>query len=354
MIGKYHPFNGDKILVHAEKLRRIAEGGLPLPVAWHFFPSNVCNHKCVWCMYRQNGEQFENAVKIPCGVLMRGVEDAARTGAVMVRFTGGGEPLLNRYTPDAMERAKELGLTVLLDTNGTRLSPGIARNADRIRLSLNAGTAKQHWKTNHGSDARDPGDWERIIQNVRDVLPTFHDPEDFGFGFVCDHENVHDIVPFVGLAAELGVGWVHIRPAFWYDHNSDEATHKAMEQALAYCNEARRLYADRVAIYAITDKFDGFWTPRTYSRCHAVKFETVLTATGDFAVCLDRMDMRFGAAYKEGASFEDVWYSKEHIALMDTIVSPGVLDACPRCVWNNRNIIVEEVFMKDKMRLNVI
>lgn len=352
MSNRWNRFSSEKILVYSDKLQQIAQGELPNPVAWHIYPSNICNHKCVWCMYRQNGEQFVNAVKLDRETLLKGVTDAARTGAVMVRFTGGGEPLLNRHTKEAMELANELGLEVALDTNGTRLSPEIAQLAHNIRISLNAGTKETHWRVNHGSDERDPGDFDKIIQNVKKARS--HCKRDIGFGFVVDHNNTEDILPFVELAIECGVDWVHIRPAFWYDEAEDKATRDVMQKALEYSQEAKRRYDTQIQIFAITDKFDGYWTPRSYSRCQAVKFETVLTATGDFAVCLDRMDLRFGRGYRCGESFEEVWNSKEHKDLIETIIEGQELDKCPRCVWNNRNVIIDEVFTKDSARLKMI
>jgi 2-iminoacetate synthase ThiH len=82
-------FNNMKILVHADRLRSIANGGEPYPIDWHVYPSNICSHACSFCLFIQNGEQQHFAVKLPKDVLMRAVEDAARTGARLMHFSGG-------------------------------------------------------------------------------------------------------------------------------------------------------------------------------------------------------------------------------------------------------------------------
>ncbi|MGE0289045.1 MAG: radical SAM protein [Bradyrhizobium sp.] len=350
-MSDYHRFNSLKILVHADRLREAAAGGMPYPIDWHIYPSNLCNHTCEFCIFIQNGEQKKHAVQLPKPLLLRAIDDAARTGARLVHFSGGGEPLINKATPEAMARAQGHGLKVALSTNGRLLTPDIASLVDYIRVSLNAGTEAQHTTTNHAGDGE--SDWHAILDAIRAAVP--HKRRDFGLGFVVTHQNYEDIYEFCRVAADLGVDFVHIRPGFYYDAELDDATRRIMTVALGLSEAARGAFGHRVQIFAITDKFDGYWSPRTYDRCRAVLTGTCLTATGDFAVCQDRTDLRFGAEYRTGAAFEDVWRSDEHRRLVDSIVSPGVLDTCPRCVWNKRNELIDTVFSdRDPMRLEMV
>lgn len=348
--SRFNRFNPYKLLVHADRLRKIAAGEFPFPVDWHIYPSNHCNHTCRWCIFRQNGEQVSHPEQLSRDLMLRAVGDAARTGARLVHFSGGGEPLLNPHTPEAARLAIALGLSVALSTNGTYLSPEIAAVTDFVRVSVNAGTKEEHDSTNHPHDPR--SDWETVIQNIKEAV--HHRRKDFGLAFVADHENWGDIYPFCSLAAEIGVDFVQIRPAFWYDRSLDTLTRETMPLVGQETERARKDFGQRLEIFASDDMFKGFWTPRTYSCCRAILTGTCLTATGDFAVCQDRTDLRFGHAYKEGRTFEDIWLSDEHRALVVSIRSPGILNTCPRCVWNNRNEIIEEMFVKDRTRLDLV
>ncbi len=82
-----------------------------------------------------------------------------------------------------------------------------------------------------------------------------------------------------------------------------------------------------------------------------------LRATGDFAVCKDRTDLTFGhtPSYKRGATFEDVWHSDEHKAIVATIHDGegGALHACPRCVWGPRNKVIDAI-EQDDLRIALV
>jgi sulfatase maturation enzyme AslB (radical SAM superfamily) len=354
-------FSNMKLLAHADRLLAIAAGGEPYPVDWHVYPSNVCNHKCTWCMFRQNGEQFDFRVILPREVLLRAVRDAARTGARLMHFSGGGEPLINKATPEAMELAQSLGLKVALSTNGRLLTPEIAGLVDYIRVSLNAGTPEQHHATNHGGDPSDKGDWHVILENIARAAPYAR--RDFGLGYVVDYENYQDIYAFCSVAARLFGGsntadrqrFVHIRPGFYYEAEKDAKTRAVMPLAHSLCVDAKRDFGDVIDIYSISEKFDGYWTPRTYDRCLAVWSGTTLRATGDFAVCQDRTDLVWGKSpsYKAGATFEECWHSEERRAVVARIHAGGELDRCPRCVWNNRNYLINALG-SDSIRLDLV
>src|SRR5262245_13425805 len=255
----FHRFQSLKILAYAERsLLPIVRGELPYPLDWHIYPSNICNHHCNFCMFVQNGEQEHFAVRLSRDVLLRAVDDAAKTDARLVHFSGGGEPLLNRHTIEAMALAQERGIKVALSTNGALLTPEVAGLVDYIRVSLNAGTPEQHHRTNHDGDPRHPGDWQRILENIARCVAARR--QDIGLGFVVDHHNYRDILAFCEVAADLGVDFVHIRPGFYYDAADDAAVRGVMMEAAKLCDLARwRLRERSLKIFSITEKFEGDW-----------------------------------------------------------------------------------------------
>jgi MoaA/NifB/PqqE/SkfB family radical SAM enzyme len=347
-------FQSLKILRHYDKLEAITRGEMPYPIEWVVYPSNKCNHVCVWCMFRQNGEQFDYSVTLPRATLLRFVADAARLGGTVIQFEGGGEPLINKHTLEALQLANSLGIKTAMSTNGRLLTPEIAACVDYLRISLNAGTAAQHYATNHAGQGK--GDFDEIISRVRTAVP--HKRKDISLGFVVDYENYKEIPTFCDLAADIGVDFVHIRPAFYFDPEQDAQVRAIMPTALKLCQLAQWNHRnDALKIYAITEKFEGYWTPRTYHACRAVWTGVTLRATGDFAVCKDRTDLVWGQhpSYKAGATFEECWHSDERRALVASIHDGvgGELSACPRCVWGSRNTLIDAI-ERDDLRIALV
>jgi MoaA/NifB/PqqE/SkfB family radical SAM enzyme len=348
--AKYHAFDRGKLyrLTDSHWLP-ITRGEYPFPFDWAIFGSNACNHSCSWCMYRQNREQFDQPGMLPRALYMRAVEDAARTGAKSIHFSGGGEPLLNPHTPDAIRLAGDRGVYAILSTNGRFLTPEIAGTVDRIRVSLNAGTEAQHFRTNHAAGGK--SDWREILDAIGASAPSRK--RDIGLAFAVDHHNFHEIYIFCQVAADLGVDFVHIRPAFWYDAADDAATRAIMPDALALSDQARRDFGERLEVRAITDTFANVWEQRSFSRCRAILSHITLTATGQFAVCQDRTDLRFGYGYKTGEAFESIWGGDEHRAMVESIVAPGKLEQCPRCIFGPRNEIIDAI-ERDDPRIDMV
>lgn len=264
--------------------------------------------------------------------------------------SGGGEPLVNKHTHHAMKLAGDLGMSVALSTNGSLLTKQVACEVDFLRISLNAGTKEQHDRTNH---AEGGSTWGQILEAMRDSLP--YRLGDVGFAYVIDLTNASDIYEFCKLAVDFEVDFVHIRPGFYYDAAKDKQIHSSMKAALAQCDRARKDFGDKLQIFALTDSFEGYWTPRQFKKCLAIHTGLTLTATGEFAVCQDRPDLRFGKSWAEGkATFEEVWHSKERLDLVSNIVEGKILDKCPRCVWGKRAEVISKMFIEDDVRLDLV
>ena len=102
-----------------------------------------CNMRCKFCF-----ATFQDVKKtiLPKGHLpkeksLRVVEEIAKVGFEKITFAGG-EPLLCPWLPDLIKRAKQLGLTTMIVTNGSRLTEQFLiqnkKNLDWIALSIDS------------------------------------------------------------------------------------------------------------------------------------------------------------------------------------------------------------------------
>jgi 12,18-didecarboxysiroheme deacetylase len=91
-----------------------------------------CNLKCVHCYSHSQNQEYSGELSTEEG---RGlIEDLARFGSPVVLFSGG-EPLLRKDLPELAQLATGLGMRAVISTNGTLITPEMARKLKRIGLS---------------------------------------------------------------------------------------------------------------------------------------------------------------------------------------------------------------------------
>ena len=104
-----------------------------------------CNNNCRFCYSRlyANESLYANA-EMSAWEFERISQELSLGGTKCIRFTGGGEPLLNPEIKKMLPIPKSLGLKSCIITNGHLLNEEInellVSNVDHIRISLNAST----------------------------------------------------------------------------------------------------------------------------------------------------------------------------------------------------------------------
>ncbi len=99
-------------------------------VVWNVTRS--CNLKCVHCYAHARDQQFENELSTKEGKAL--IDDLAAFGAPVMLFSGG-EPLVRKDLPELAAYAVEKGMRAVISTNGTLITPELARTLKAIGLS---------------------------------------------------------------------------------------------------------------------------------------------------------------------------------------------------------------------------
>jgi len=340
----YHRFNSIKTLIYASRIEQILKGEMPAPVVLHMYLTNFCPARCSFCIMKDEKKKYPT--KMTWELIKKALTDAKKNGVKLIHFTGGGEPTSHPDFLKAIKLALDLKLKVALSTNGMILYPSadLIRNIDHYRLSFNCGTRKTYKKL-FGVDK-----FDLVVTKMKDLVSfkksgLFTRTPDLGMAFVIVPENYKEIYRFCALASEIGVEFIHIRPAYLKD---DKELRLILPEAFYYCERAKEDFEDKIQIFSIKEKFEGTWTPRTFNKCLATPLEAVLAANGQFILCQDVFEPRFGNYYEQ--DFWTIWNSKEHKKAIEQIK----LDKCPRCVETKINEIIQKVFIEDEMRRDLL
>lgn len=99
-------------------------------VVWNC--TRTCNLKCVHCYAQSEGKLYEGEMTTEEGKAM--IDDLAAFGAPVLLFSGG-EPTIRPDMPELAQYAKERGMRVVISTNGTLITPELAKKMADVGLS---------------------------------------------------------------------------------------------------------------------------------------------------------------------------------------------------------------------------
>ena len=99
-------------------------------VVWNV--TQRCNLKCVHCYAHAKNKAMDNELTTEQGKQL--IDDLAGFGSPVMLFSGG-EPLVRKDLPQLAAYAVEKGMRAVISTNGTLITPEMARNLKEIGLS---------------------------------------------------------------------------------------------------------------------------------------------------------------------------------------------------------------------------
>lgn len=215
---------------------------LPRVVAWEL--TKKCNLACVHC--RGSSECLEYAGELTAAECLALVDELARLGRPMLILTGG-EPLMRHDLFEIIAHAVGQGLRAVVATNGTLVTPDIARRlkavgVPRISISLDFPMAEAH-----DAFRGQPGAFEGTVRGARCALEA---GVSFQINTTINRLNVAHLAQMLDLALELGAAAFH--PFFLVptgrgkDLAHLELSAEEYEQALNWIYERQKELGDRI------------------------------------------------------------------------------------------------------------
>lgn len=176
---------------------RQAEGPAPRPVIVNWNLSLRCNFHCDHCYSRTEASRYPEP---DTASALASVDRFAEIGILSLNF-GGGEPFMRRDLFEITSRAAARGMRVTLSSNGSLVTPELARRAAesgvrKVELSLDSVHPEVHDRFRHF-----PGAHERAVR-AAGLLREAGVAVDVS-SVIC-RINVDDWEGLVDLAAGLG------------------------------------------------------------------------------------------------------------------------------------------------------
>ena len=181
-----------------------------LPRSLYLETTNRCDSKCQTCI-----RTFQS-LEPPADLTLAQVKAIAEQFPVLERVVlhGIGEPLLNAEIFEIVAYLKSRAPTVLFNSDAISLTATRARRLiesglDEYRVSLDAAT-RQTYRRLRGVDQ-----FDRVLANVRRLVELEREQRRsaprVSLWFTASRANLHELLAFVRLAADLGVHDVYVQ-----------------------------------------------------------------------------------------------------------------------------------------------
>lgn len=340
-----------KILWHLDRVIEWQKTGTTFPILFEIDPTNKCNHDCPWCSFAQ--WRSENKDYLCLDAMKKMLKEMKDGGTKAVNWTGGGEPLMNPNTIDAIKYAKELGLSQGIFTNGSLMNQEkaviLASHMTWIRVSIDAYDGDSYAKS-HGTHSKA---FEKTISNVR-FLAGIPNRCTIGIGFVINEQNFSGIVEITTVAKNAGIDYIQFKPEIRRPGKSQVDPKFFEDSVFPLIAEAEKLSDDKFNVMVTSYRFKDVLSPetnhgRSYGKCFSHHFQGAIAADGKVYVCdhhKGEKDYEIGDT-KEN-TLQEVWSGnrrKEVIAMLDSTD----LSQCQICCRNHElNKFLWHVANKDE------
>jgi radical SAM protein with 4Fe4S-binding SPASM domain len=176
----------------------LAFAGMYRPVVfWNL--TDRCNLACTHC-YSRSGPGRTTEGELTTAEALVVIDDLAELGVPLILFTGG-EPLMREDLWDLAHHARSRGLKMALSTNGTQITPEVARKImeagiEYAGISLDGARAETHNRFRNS-----PGAFEKTCSAFAACRET---GLRCGVRVTLTQENRHELGDLVDLALVLG------------------------------------------------------------------------------------------------------------------------------------------------------
>ena len=305
------------------------DGTLSAPIAVEWEITMRCNLRCIHCCFaagtpRSNELTQEESKRV--------IAEMAQLGVFSIGFTGG-EPLTRSDFLDIAAFARDKGLKLALNTNGTLIGKKNARRItslfSEIQVSLDGAKPETH-----DFIRAQRGAFERAVRGIREL-------KEAGANVVINttlmKPNQQEVTDILALAVELKVDTyraIPVRQLGRATENSLELSVNEFAEIYATLDRLRLRFKDKIymqlsAVPSLLDRFleDGFSCPAAIIKC-------CIGPDGSVKPC-DAFDIFYGGNIRE-QSLKDIWLHSPAFQSFRQSILEIVSPECRLCAFGYR------------------
>jgi 12,18-didecarboxysiroheme deacetylase len=165
-------------------------------VVWNM--TQRCNLRCIHCYAHATEKTAADEMSTEAGKAL--IDDLAGFGSPVLLFSGG-EPLIRPDLPELAEYAVQKGMRAVISTNGTLITPQMARTLKAIGLSY-VGISLDGMEPVHDRFRGVPGAFRKALEGIRNCQQA---GIKVGLRFTINRHNAEEIPAIFDLLEEMDI-----------------------------------------------------------------------------------------------------------------------------------------------------
>lgn len=345
-----------KILCHPDKLNAILNGQHTAPLYVRIKPTNICNQNCWYCAYANDkvieNRNVDHRESIPWEKMEEIITDLSEIGTKAITFSGGGDPLCYRYIYETLALVKNKNFDYAMISNGQGLNEEARealKEAKWLRISLDSANEKTY------RDIRGVKTFNNVLDNLEKFAKIKHKECVLGVNCVVTKDNYLQLYEICSILSKIGVNNIKFSPLMVKGripeyHN--EIKLKVQEQIKKAKNNICNQEFIIIDKYTDDESLDVNFKKK-YRQCRIIEAFTVIGADCNVYYCHQRAyteEGKIGSLCNQ--SFKELWFSKKTTEKFKNMIPDYECDF--RCVFEERNELLESLINMDKRHINFI
>lgn len=316
-------------------------------------PTNICNHDCWFCAYRQKdfqlGETMVERDQIPLEKMLEIVDDFTEMKVQAVTFSGGGEPFVYPHLLPTVQRLARAGIPFASLTDGSRLNGEVARLfAERgtwVRVSLDGWDGPSYARIRRTQES----EFAKVLNNM-EAFKRLAGPCLLSVVIVVSAENAPHVYELIQRLSGLGVDTLKVSPVVVSNHA--EENHAATIKRITPRSKSRWREPRRILEKGLRSRTPlmASWPPlpKDYHWCPFLQIRPVIGADLNVYSCQDKAYNPDGLLFSiRERRFRDAWLADK--APFHRVDPRKVCNH--HCVANSGNRLVLEYLDTDSRHL---
>jgi MoaA/NifB/PqqE/SkfB family radical SAM enzyme len=320
---------------HPGNLPKKYLGAIPrLPLEGNFDLTYRCNNKCRHCWLRIAPSAKERRDELSFAEIEKIVNEARKMGCRKWKISGG-EPMLRPDFPEIFDFLTQKAVSYSLNTNGTLITPAIARLLTRKGLKMVAlygATAAVHNKV-----TRTPGSFEATMQGFAYLKEA---GAAFTVQLIPMRDNYHQLENMVALARSLspryriGASLLYFSASGSKRRNAEIGRQRLDPKEVLQLDQPDPSLEDWFAGQEEHGCRSNAWEDHLYARCIALRREFFIDPYGGMTFCDLIKDPALCYDLRTG-SFREAWETFIPSLANRVRCSAEYRENCGRCDLRN-------------------